>query len=464
MEVKDVNQGQQNGCSSSSNVEQVILNLLDKMKPLEDGVLETSKELIVKIVEHIKIIAKQNGIFFKSTDFGSYTYGGTHWEKVEDYYITILLRETMLKCGVGKVRGTHFKTLGEALNQFKTSFISPPLEHLKDLINLKNGTFNLITGELQKHSHKNNFTYTLNYEYNPEANCPMFLSFLDRILPSKSLQAIIQEFAGWIFSDLKLEKALILYGTGANGKSVLMEILSEIVGRDLVTSFDLESLTDVDSSSIYPYSQARLNICTDISPKMKDTAIFKRLVSNEPMEARILYKGYIPVYPNTKLIFSMNSLLDTNDMSDGFFRRCLIIPFNQTIPEWERDKLLAKKIISSELSGIFNWVLEGRKRIEKNQSFTESSAIEDILDEYRLKSDSVASFLEITGYIQSKKYMIGFKELYEAYITYCYQNGYISESNKSFGKRLDEIGFERRIGTGNKLFVYAEDETKQKLS
>ena len=464
MEETNMIQGQQNGCPSSHNrLEQTIKNLLAKVKSLDDGIPQSDKELIVKVVEYLQDIAKQDGIFIKSNDFGCYIYTGYCWEKIDDIRITILLRETMLKCGVGKVRCKHFKLQEDIIKQFKANFISVSLENPIHLINLKNGTFNLNTNELQQHCYKDSLDYVLDYDYDPKADCPMFKSFLNKVLPKEDFQTIIQEFAGWIFSDLKLEKALMLYGTGANGKSVLMEVLSENIGRNLITSFDLESLADVNSLSIYPYSRAKLNLCTDISPKMKNSAMFKRLVSNEPMEARQLYKGYISVYPNTKLIFSMNSLLETDDMSDGFFRRCLIIPFEQTIPEWERDKLLAQKIITTELSGVFNWILEGRKRIEMNQSFTESCFIEDTLDKYRLKADSVASFLEITGYIKSTRQLIRFTELYKKYIAYCNENGYTVKSNKHFGKRLDELGYQRELRTGNKLFIYAEDETEPKL-
>ena len=78
-----------------------------------------------------------------------------------------------------------------------------------------------------------------------------------------------------------------------------------------------------------------------------------------------------------------------------------IFDFEVIIPDEKQDKNLAKRIISKELSGIFNWVLEGLDRLLKQQQFTESPKAKSLLEEMRLESDSVAQFMAARQYIPS---------------------------------------------------------------
>ena len=63
------------------------------------------------------------------------------------------------------------------------------------------------------------------------------------------------------------------------------------------------------------------------------------------------------------------------EQTNGFFRRFLFVMFEVTIPEWKKNPNLAKEIIEDELSGVFNWVLEGLQRILEpgRQGFTYSA-------------------------------------------------------------------------------------------
>jgi putative DNA primase/helicase len=103
-------------------------------------------------------------------------------------------------------------------------------------INLKNGTFE-VTAEgnrLNPFNRSDFMTYQLPFEYDLEAKAPLFSAYLDRVLPEKELQSILAEYLGYIFihtSTLKLEKTILLYGSGANGKSVFYEIVRSLLGE-----------------------------------------------------------------------------------------------------------------------------------------------------------------------------------------------------------------------------------------
>lgn len=93
---------------------------------------------------------------------------------------------------------------------------------------------------------------------------------------------------------------------------------------------------------------------------------------------------YVTTLTNyAKMIFCLNELPKTNDISSGFYRRFLIVTFNVQIPKNKINPNLAMEIISNELPGIMNWILEGRKRLVRNGKFTDSPVMNATLEEYK---------------------------------------------------------------------------------
>ena len=109
----------------------------------------------------------------------------------------------------------------------------------------------------------------------------------------------------------------------------------------------------------------------------------KRIANREPINTRQLYKDLMALTDYAKIIFCLNEFPKTNDKSNGYFRRFLIVPFKVQIPKSKVDPKQAEKIISTELPGIMNWVLEGRKYLITQSGFTESLLCQKQLEEYR---------------------------------------------------------------------------------
>jgi putative DNA primase/helicase len=138
-----------------------------------------------------------------------------------------------------------------------------------------------------------------------------------------------------------------------------------------------------------------------------------------------------------RLAFNCNELPKDVEHSEAFFRRFLIIEFDQTIPKNERNPNLAKEIIESELPGVFNWVLEGVERLLRQQQFSPCSAIDKTLERYRFESDSVAMFLEEEGYKTNTSAKVAVKDVYAEYKSYCQDNSYKPLGRNNFTKRLE---------------------------
>ena len=254
-------------------------------------------------------------------------------------------------------------------------------------------------------------------------------------------------------SGLEFEKCLILYGNGANGKSVFFEVLTALLGRENVSTYPLSDLTDKTGYYRAEIANKLLNYASEISKEM-NCDLFKKLASGEAFTARSPYGRPFEVRNYAKMIFNANELPKDTEQTNAFFRRFIIIPFDITIPMEEQDRELHRKIIAGELAGVFNWVLDGLKRLLSNKKFTDCTAIDETLKQYRTESDSVQMFIDENNYQPSNTERIPLKELYQKYRALCCEDGYRACSNRTFSDRLRAKGFDvSRIGSGRIIYV-----------
>jgi putative DNA primase/helicase len=139
--------------------------------------------------------------------------------------------------------------------------------------------------------------------------------------------------------------------------------------------------------------------------------------------------------------------------TNAYFRRFLIIPFDITILEEEQDKNLHIKIIEAELSGVFNWVLEGLNRILNQKKFSNCEAAKIAIDQYKTESNSIKLFLDDHEYISHPEGQKVIKELYQEYKSFCIEDGMTSFKKQNFIKQLKSMGIviERQAGTGKNI-------------
>lgn len=410
----------------------------------EDAKLKKNHYLIITI-EKLTQIAKNNNWSLGKRDAFYYVYNGAYWFCVEKEDLKIFLQNVAEKMGVDKYQARFYEFAEQLFKQFETTAHLKKVKARRDVIkvNLTNGTFQITTKTqtLRPPNPDDFLTYQLPFAYNPQAQALRFRAYLNKVLPDLELQYILAEFIGYVFvspSKLKLEKALLLYGSGANGKSVFFEVITALLGPDNVSHYSLQSLTNEPAYCRAHLINKLVNYASEINGKLEaDT--FKQMVSGEPVEARLPYGQPFIMTDYAKLIFNANELPTDVEHNDAFFRRFLIIPFNVTIPESEQDKQLSAKIIDSELSGVFNWVLEGLSRLLAQGRFTHSDIVRQQLEAYRRQSDNVQLFLDDDGYEKHEQYT-NLDELYRNYKSYCIEGSYRQCNKKNFHKRLQTVG------------------------
>lgn len=413
------------------------------------------KHYVVTVVEEVLALAVRNHWGLCRNLGFIYAYNGAYWQPVADDDLKAFLQAVALKMGVDRYDALYVDFAVQLYKQFMSAAYLPAPEKSREAvrINLANGTFHVGADrqELRPFDRADFLIHQLPFAYEPAATAPQFQRFLNRVLPDEACQRILAEYLGYLFvspARLKLEKTLLLYGTGANGKSVVFELITALLGPANVSHYSLQSLTVDPSYARAHLANKVLNYASEISGK-SDPNVFKQLVSGEPVEARFPYGQPFTLTDYAKLIFNCNELPADVEHTHAYFRRFLILPFLETIPEAEQDKQLAAKITATELSGVFNWVLTGLNRLLKQGQFTQSEAVSKQVEDYRLQSDSVRSFLDDNDYVASATQTVARRVLYAEYKNYCQDEGNRAVNSRNFAKRLEGHGIQsirRNIG------------------
>ena len=329
----------------------------------------------------------------------------------------------------------------ETVADIKGQSIRPIDELPINYINVRNGLFNLETMELEPHDHKY-FTITqINAEYYPEAEPVFFKKFLSEIVNDDDA-TIIQEWFGYcLYRDYPFHKAIMLIGDGANGKSTLIDILRNFIGRENCSNVPLQQLSE--RFALSALHGKMINYYSDLSSRaFTKTGEFKILTGQDYLMAekkfvqdRIQFKNY------AKLTFSCNKLPEVSgDDSDAFYRRWLFINFPNKFEGENADKDILNKLdIAIERNGLFIWALEGLKRLMSQSGFSHSKTTDDLRAQYdRLSSPVKAFLMDVVEF--SAEGRIPKQELYGNFIDYCRKNNIPGISKDKFFKDLSKEG------------------------
>ena len=299
-------------------------------------------------------------------------------------------------------------------------------------------------------------TVKLPFEYIPAATCPKFKEFIEKVLPDPKVRQLVLEFVASLFiPEFPHEHFLILIGEGANGKSVFLNITIALIGKDNVSSVPLESFSQTHTLANTLGKLA--NIAFEMGYIDKGIeGILKAYVSREPIMINQKYKPVYSARPTARLIFATNNAPQFSDRSSGIGRRLLMAEFNQTIPDEEQDKLLAEKIIKSELPGIFNLLMENLAAVLKRGRFEEPDACKKAKEALRTENDPVRLFLS-TECEFDKDSLTNCSGLYASYVTYAQKTKQEIVKSTVFGKTLHKTfpfieRIQRREGDSSKWY------------
>ena len=363
--------------------------------------------------------------------------------------------------------------------------------------------------ELKPHSPEYDVVKLYNFNWNREAECPTWKTFLGipqyfsqkgiiGVLPEASKRAVLQKFLGASFIDrskVRFEYFLILYGDGANGKSVIKDVLEGIFGKDeILPNLDLGQLCrqgDEKLRALDSMDGKRISYCTELNlGALKQPETLKILSSGESTVGRGIGENIRVINDIPLIICNTNRKVNDKDSMPkdspndiSVSRRLLLISFDKEIREDERNPEIVQQLLK-EKEGIFQWIVRGFKRLKKDKyKITES--LEGRIDKIRMDlhsnipigdgnkrvAGSISEYLKFKGlspvkdYEHPNEHLIAFSLLYENYRRFCTKNGVsvkMIATDVKFGRDLGVLGYSKRDDMGSTnttgYLVYSDSE------
>lgn len=285
------------------------------------------------------------------------------------------------------------------------SFNAKPISafDVRDSLNLKNGTLNLHSLELQPHKCDDLFTYQLDYEYDPNAQCPLFQKFISEVLVKEGtietdyeLVMLFQELLGYsLTTQTKRQIMVWMFGEGGNGKSVAVDVIQALLGP-MATSVDFQSIGTPGNYDLADVPGKRVLFSTEAE---KGGAVaekyIKCIVSGDPLTARPIYGSPIKFRSTAKIWWAMNDQPVIRDTTDSMWRRMKLIPFYRKFEEGKNADVDLPQKLMAELPGILNWAIAGLVRLTVNDIFTTSVSADSAKTQYREESNPVARWMNL---------------------------------------------------------------------
>lgn len=316
------------------------------------------------------------------------------------------------------------------------------------LLNVQNGTIDLKTAALQQHNRNDLLTKIapINMPATSQGDCPVFKRFLGEIFRNDGdLIDFIQRSMGYYLTGSTSEqKFFYFYGTGANGKSTLLNVLSWILGPYAKTVpseiFMARDNKGGPTPELAQLPGVRLVVSSENEEgqRMAETLV-KSLTGGDVVSARQLHKPPFEFTPAFKPVMAGNHKPDIRGTDTGIWRRIVLVPFTVSIPPEKQDRNLPEKL-KAELPEILKWAVQGCAQWQR-EGLAVPKAVESATNDYRSDMDIIGNWLS-ESCAQGSEYETQAAKIYESYREWATANGYRCVSQKKLSGALKDRGFQ----------------------
>ena len=387
------------------------------------------KTIAEEVTTKYKLLYNEKISFFQ--------YNGTYWNSKTDTEISTYIADALGPYATGP-------KIASILKVIKSAVVTNKLFNVNPVINFINGTLEIEPEIIfREHRAEDCCTYCLDYPYNPSATSTEWLNFLDTVTNHDDKKiCLLQELSGYVlFPDNRLQKCAVLIGSGANGKSVFLNVLTKIFGSANISNVEMSSLSQ--DFQVIQLMNSMLNISAETRTNVAGAeSKFKQITAGDEISACYKGKDYITFRPRAKMFLACNEYVKSSDTTEGWTRRFCFVDFpmhfvetpNPNNPEeLQIDRDIESRLITADsLSAIFNWVLQGYEMLKACGYFTEPDDQKAINEEFKELSNPLIEFakeVEIDGQISSTR-------LYNIYKDWCEESGHNSLARNTFLKRI----------------------------
>ena len=393
-----------------------------KAAPLDKNIAE-------EITTKYKLLYNEKISFFQ--------YNGTYWNAKTDTEISTYIADALGPYATGP-------KIASILKVIKSSVVTSKLFNVNPVINFINGTLEIEPEiKFREHRAEDCCTYCLDYPYDPSARSDAWSQFLDTVTNHDDKKiCLLQELSGYVlYPDNRLQKCAVLIGSGANGKSVFLNVLTKIFGSANISNVEMSSLSQ--DFQVIQLMNSMLNISAETRTNVAGAeSKFKQITAGDEISACYKGKDYITFKPRAKMFLACNEYVKSSDTTEGWTRRFCFVDFpmhfvenpNPDNPEElpiDRD-IEIKLTTTDSLSAIFNWVLQGYQMLKACGYFTEPDDQKAINEEFKELSNPLIEFakeVEIENPLSNN-------QLYDRYKDWCDDSGHNALARNTFIKRI----------------------------
>ncbi|MFE7520558.1 phage/plasmid primase, P4 family [Streptomyces halstedii] len=405
------------------------------------------------------LVAWCSGRIRYAPGLGFYSWDGSVWVRSDTRVRQEIHRMGAALVLAGQTQAARGFTMTSRIDALMTELKSVPsvrvestdFDNRPDLLSFRNGVVDLRTGILRPHDMADMLTYGLDISYRPEACCPRWESFLVEIFPgSPEMPAYIQRLIGYGITGHTTEQAFaVLWGKGANGKSVLVDTLTAVFRAVSKTTpfatFEAKNSGGIPND-IAALRGARLVMASEgESGTLMSEAILKRVTGKDMISARYLRREFFEFKPTFLLLLATNHRPKFKSQDEGLWRRVKLLPFLRYFAPHERDHSLDSRLLA-EAEGIAAWAVRGAVQWYRD-GLQDPQVITGASQEYRETSDALAGFfpgvLERAGDDQ----VMNGTEAFNRYLEWCEAENLPSRerwTRRTFYDAMDERGISRR--------------------
>lgn len=337
------------------------------------------------------------------------------------------------------------------------------------LLNCPNGTVDLRTGVAAPHRRDDLLTTLCPTPYDPNAACPTWELFLDRVFPKDPQRpdeggnavmiAFLQRLLGYCLTGQVLSNLLpIFWGGGSNGKSTLLDVVQDVVGgayaMQAPPGFLMAKNTEGHPTELADLWGKRLVVATETAQNRRlDEALVKQLTGGDKIRARKMRQDHWEFSPTHKLLLCTNHRPTVRGNDHGIWRRLLLVPFQ--VQFWDPAKgesghelykvdLHMKGRLRAEAPGILAWMVRGCLDWQA-KGLEQPAEVQDVTREYREEEDVLGQFLA-DRYVRQPTAATYLKDLHRDYSSWCETHGERPLIHRLLANELRGRGFAVRPG------------------
>lgn len=325
------------------------------------------------------------------------------------------------------------------------------------LLNTPDGVVDLLTGEIAPHTPEGLHTRMTAVGVDPSLACPKWLRFLAYTFAGDpELIGFVQRMAGYSATGKVTHHALpFLFGSGANGKSVFMEVLMRVLG-DYASSAPADFLLlggREDESAVARLSGLRLVACSEVGPEARfNEQKVKLLTGGDQLTARFLFQNHFTFEPTHHLWLMGNHLPRVTAGGDSFWRRVRMVPFTRTVPEAERIEGLADQLVREEGPAILAWIIEGARR--QVTGLAEPAGVKAATRDYAEEEDHLGRFIEErVRFGGGDLVRVSTADMRHVYEQWCFAEGEKPIASNVFGRELKARGAGSAKSNGRRVYT-----------